>query len=801
MTDLREQLQSTLGQSYTVERELGGGGMSRVFVAEELSLGRRVVVKVIAEELSGSVSVARFRREISLAARLQHPHIVPVLSAGEIDGLPYYTMPFVEGDSLRARLSHGELPIPEVISILRDVARALEYAHGRGVTHRDIKPDNVLLAGTSAVVTDLGVAKAISDATAVGSLTSVGIALGTPAYMAPEQAAADPATDHRADIYALGMMAYEMLAGHVPFAGRSAQAILAAHIAETPTTIATLRPATPPRLAALVMRCVAKRPGDRPQTASEVVRELEMAATPLDGSLPPAVAAPASRGQRVRWTLVAGIVVAAITTIGLATRWRSPSQNADSVIRSMAILPFENTSGDTTLNYLEDGITDYLRDALNAMPGVTVKARSSSRREKGHDAREVGPKLGVGVVLLGSLSGSGSRLHVTAELVRTADDNALWSGTFDGRPNELLGIQDTIVRSIAATLHLARKPGGTPTVASHGARGTSDPEAYDLLLRGRYEFDRTEFVRAELYFRQALARDPRFARARALLAVAQAGLPLQGIGPLDSINAVAQRNAEQALAMDSTVVEAYIAESNVLGNDLRATDQLAPLERAMKIDSTDVDLLTGYGLALGQAGRIPEALATIQRAHARDSLALTPLAVSGYYLCLLRRCDAGIPMMKAAIDLDPNVVLIRLTLGNAYAFAGRPDSAVQQFESAFRIDSTAFASRSYLIFGYAAAGRWSDAERHRALLDRQRGSGSVNFEQMVAHVAFGEYDSAMTSLERSVAAREPMLWPFSIACDPLFDPLKSNPRFAAVMKRLGARACSPTAKWPIAKRT
>jgi eukaryotic-like serine/threonine-protein kinase len=214
-----------------------------------------------------------------------------------------------------------------------------------------------------------------------------------------------------------------------------------------------------------------------------------------------------------------------------------------------------------------------------------------------------------------------------------------------------------------------------------------------------------------------------------------------------------------------------------------------------------VDLLTGYGLALGQAGRIPEALATIQRAHARDSLALTPLAVSGHLLCASRRCDAGIPMMKAAIDLDPNVVLIRLTLGTAYVLAGRPDSAVHQLETAFRIDSTAFAIRSYLIFGYAAAGRWADAERQRALLDRQPGSGSVNFEQTVAHIAFGENDKAMTSLERSVDAREPDLWPVSVACDPLFDPLKSNPRFAALMKRLGARACPPTAKWPIAKRT
>jgi serine/threonine-protein kinase len=222
MTDLRHQLQALLGDNYRLESELGGGGMSHVFVAEDLALGRRVVAKLLPAELSGSVSVARFRREISIAARLQHPHIVPLLSVGEMDGLPYYMMPFVDGESLRARLARGELPIADVITILRDVARALEYAHGKGIAHRDIKPDNVLLVGNSAVITDFGVAKAITDAAEGTGLTSIGIALGTPAYMAPEQAAGDPSTDARADIYALGVMAYEMLAGHAPFAGRSA---------------------------------------------------------------------------------------------------------------------------------------------------------------------------------------------------------------------------------------------------------------------------------------------------------------------------------------------------------------------------------------------------------------------------------------------------------------------------------------------------------------------------------------------------------------------------------------------------
>ncbi|HEY8852597.1 MAG TPA: serine/threonine-protein kinase, partial [Gemmatimonadaceae bacterium] len=226
MTDLRDQLQATLGTAYILERELGGGGMSRVFIAEDTSLGRKVVVKVLLPDLAATVNIERFRREIQLAAKLQHPHIVPVLSAGISEGLPYYMMPFIEGESLRARLARsGELPVHDTARILRDVLSALSYAHEHGVVHRDIKPDNVLLTGNHAVVADFGVAKALSASTNPGSsLTSLGVALGTPAYMSPEQAAADPSTDHRADLYGVGAMAYEMLTGQQVFSTRSPQA-------------------------------------------------------------------------------------------------------------------------------------------------------------------------------------------------------------------------------------------------------------------------------------------------------------------------------------------------------------------------------------------------------------------------------------------------------------------------------------------------------------------------------------------------------------------------------------------------
>ena len=331
-SSLQQQLQATLGDTYRLEHELGGGGMSRVFVAHDPTLDRKVVVKVLLPELAAGVSVSRFRREIQLAARLQHPHIVPLLTAGESQGLPYFVMPYVAGESLRARVAReGELPVTEAIRILRDVVSALVYAHSTGVMHRDIKPDNVLLSGGVAVVTDFGVAKALSVSSegheAVG-LTSMGMALGTPAYMAPEQATGDPQTDHRADIYSLGATAYEMLSGRPPFIGRSPQAVLAAHVVETPEPIDRLRPAVPAPLAALVTACLAKRPADRPQSAREVINLLDALATPGSGmtpttaiTVPALLAAAPRRRRRLLLVGVGGLVLVLLA----GTLWFRPA--------------------------------------------------------------------------------------------------------------------------------------------------------------------------------------------------------------------------------------------------------------------------------------------------------------------------------------------------------------------------------------------------------------------------------------------------------------------------------------------
>src|SRR5512141_1076406 len=428
-----------LGTTYALERELGGGGMSRVFTATELALNRKVVVKVLPPEVAAGVKVERFKREIQFLARLQHPHIVPLLAAGGDEKLQWYVMPFMQGESLRARLlRRGHLPVAQVIRTLREVASALSFAHQNGIVHRDIKPDNVLLVGGSAMVTDFGVAKALSASTGDGdpaALTSLGIALGTPSYIAPEQATTDPTTDHRADLYSLGAMAYELLCGRTPFKARSPQGMLAAHISEVPVPLIERQHDVPPQLNAIVMSCLEKHPDKRPQTAAEIVKQLDqialsgeharLAAGDGDSAeqapLPLPVRRPVVRrssGARRYLFIGAGVAIVARGILsGRAIRGRTaadvdrnaPARAVATNPKSIAVLPLANVSGDPSNEYLSDGLSDEIMGALSKVPGLRVASRTSAFAFKGKilDAREIGRRLNVGTLLEGSMRRDG----------------------------------------------------------------------------------------------------------------------------------------------------------------------------------------------------------------------------------------------------------------------------------------------------------------------------------------------------------------------------------------------------------
>lgn len=534
MSDLRDQLQKTLGGTYTLERELGGGGMSRVFVAEETSLGRKVVVKVLPPDLAAAVNLERFRREIQMAAKLQHPHIVPVLAAGVSEGLPYYTMPFIEGETLRARLSRGgELPIHDAVRILRDTLSALSYAHEHGVVHRDIKPDNILLTGGHAVVADFGVAKAISASTNPGaSLTSLGVALGTPAYMSPEQAAADPTTDHRSDLYSVGAVAYEMLSGQQVFSARSPQAMLAAHAMETPEPIEKRRKSVPPLLAALIMRSLEKHAADRPQSAGEMLAQLDAAVTPSAATTPYTGTMPARKVTSSGRSMWMSIAAAAVLLVLGSSSWywyksKQPStgaaaadgSTADSTA-SLAVLPFENL-GKPDDAYFADGMTEEISSRLGELSGLRVIGRQSVRgyANSNKTISQIGKELGVAYVLTGSVRWDKSvpgksRVRVSPALLRTSDGSQVWSEPYEDEVSGVFQIQSKVAQRVADALKIQLNRGEQQTLA---ARPTDNVEAYELYLRGQAaaasNYSGADYLRAVGLFEKAVALDPKFAEA------------------------------------------------------------------------------------------------------------------------------------------------------------------------------------------------------------------------------------------------------------------------------------------------
>ena len=532
-TDLRDRLDRLLGGQYRIERELGGGGMSHVFVAEEVALGRRVVVKVLEPELAQGLSADRFAREAKLAARLQDPRIVPVLAAGTAGDLPYYSMPFVDGETLRARMARAAasgvpVPLAESASILRDVALALEYAHGHGVVHRDIKPENVLLSGRTAMVADFGIAKALAAAGTGGgqrpersrgdlhaeTLTQVGTALGTPAYMPPEQAAGD-AVDHRADIYAWGLIAYELLAGHHPFVGKtSAQQLIAAHLAETPAPLAAHRPDVPATLAALVMRSLEKEPAARPHAAREIVAAIDAISGGISGDS--ANAKLSSGARRPVWMMVAAAAVVAIAAVAAFLVMRRPAASLDTDPALIAVVPFRVSSADASLGYLREGMVDLIAAKLVRSPR-TVDQRSVLARWRdagggtGADldrktAAQMAAALGAGRLIEGDIVGDAAAIIVNAALVSAPNGDERGRASAKGEAAQVAVLVDSVIAKL-----LAIDAGESEQrVASLASTPLAALEAY---LAGQASYRAGHYADAANQYAEALQIDSTFAHA------------------------------------------------------------------------------------------------------------------------------------------------------------------------------------------------------------------------------------------------------------------------------------------------
>jgi len=805
--DLRSQLQKSLGDAYHLERELGGGGMSRVFVAEELRLGRKVVVKVLSPDLALGLSAERFEREIRTVAALQQANIVPVLTAGDTDGLPFYTMPFVEGESLRAYLGGGPLPITEVAGIMKDVARALGYAHQRGIVHRDIKPDNVLLSGGTAVVTDFGIAKALSASKTHapgGTLTQIGTSLGTPAYMAPEQAVGGD-VDHRVDLYAWGVMAYEILAGRHPFAAKvSTQQLVAAHIAERPVPLRDVAPAVPEGLARVVMQALEKEPEARPASAAEMIDALARVAITGAGDV-------AVRPYRTRRAALVVGALALVIIVGVAAslaRVRtssSPSGSAASAtdsISSIAVLPFTNTGGDPKDEYFSDGMTEELATALSQLPGVRLAGRTSSFAFKGKNvaAADIGRTLGVAGLVVGTVRRAGNRLRITAQLISTADGTVRWTDSYERADGDVFAVQDELTRAIVSAVAPALRGGRASSVAG-ARRGTTNADAYDLYLRGRYFWamrGEENLVRAAGYFQRAIEKDPAFARAHAGLAMTYGVLPFYAADPHDTLAAHGIASARRALALDSSLADANLGLANALSTSNRPVEALPFEIRAIELDPQNATAHQWHGDNLLTLGQVDDAVAELQKAIALDPLSAVMQNDLAQSLIGARRFKEAISHARRARELFESTV--RPTGALAYLFAGHPDSADAWLAVRTADDSRSPGMAATLALVYAAEGRWNDVERIRAELSKPGGDASNGVESGVAALALGDRAPLLRVLQTPKGQRQWLTRFYSLGCSPILDPLLREPSYVAMLDRQKLHHCAITTPWPIAPR-
>ncbi len=722
--------------------------MATVYLAQDLKHHRKVAIKVLEPELAAALGPERFLREIEIAAGLNHPHILPLYDSGEAATSLYYVMPYVEGETLRDRLKReGQLPLEDAVRITREVADALSYAHSHDVVHRDIKPENILFQAAHAVVSDFGIARAITAA-AGASLTATGIAIGTPGYMSPEQGAASARVDERSDIYSLGCVLYEMLAGEPPFTGPSAESIVRQHLAAAPPRVSAMRAAVPPAIEEAIVRALAKTPADRFATAAEFVE---------------ALAAPAQRerdtGRRTsRLAAGAGLaatLLAAAAGLFVLSRPHGTPALAGGTGQSIAVLPFVNVSGAPQEEYLSDGISEELINALSKLPQLQVVARPSSFAFKGknEDVRQIGQALQVATVLGGSVRRVANRLRVTAQLTDARNGYNLWSETYDREMGDVFAVEDEISRAIMRALRVHLVSGDSLTLSR---RSTHDVEAYELYLKGRYFYNEGGFApvqQALAYFQQALAHDSNYALAYAGLADAYESLtwstyllPRQGMPK-------ARAAALKALALEPTLAEAHASNAHFF-----------------------------YSHCLALHGRSDEALAEARRAHELDPLNAQVATALPWALYLARRYDEAIAVQRKSLDLDPDFAWGHMILALALTAKGRYAEALAAARkmAALAGDAPTIAG----LLGYVAgrAGERAEAQQILTALER-RPPGNTAFAIALVHLGLGDNEQALRWLQAAYEERSE--WLVTDMPAPNFDSLRQDPRFRALMRKVG----------------
>ena len=639
LDEFGRRIKDGLADWYAVEGELGRGGMATVYLAQDLKHGRHVAIKVMLAQLAEGLGVDRFLREIQVAAKLQHPHIVPLHDSGEVEGFPYYVMPYVEGESLRERLTRdGKLPEDEALRIIKEVAGGLDYAHELGLVHRDIKPGNILLSRGHALITDFGIARAVSSA-GDPSLTGTGASLGTPLYMSPEQAAGDSDVDHRADIYSLGCMLYELLSGGPPFIGPNAQAIVAKHLIETSPSVRTVCSTVSESVDAAIRRAMAKAPVERFRSGKDFVDAFSLEA-----------------------------------------------KHVDPEIKSLAVLPFKNLSPDPDQEYFSDGLTEELISDLSKVRALRVISRTSAMlfKDSEKDLPTIARELDVRYVLEGSVRWAGNNLRITAQLIEAATDMHLWAEKYTGTLEDIFDLQEQLSRRIVEGLKVTLAPSEDRHLAS---REIPDVEAYALYLRARQEFQKmTEEsydVALGLLKRAADRVGP---NALLLATAAQVHYLLHdnGIRPTPETLDQGDELADQALELDPGSGEAHAAKGMIAWrrNDNPAT--VRHLLKALDHDPGNARAAWLGGYVLAAVGRTDEGRKLGERARSLDPLFWAAPAGSLFADLFEGRFESALEKAKRMHAVSGGHPAAELGVGLCTFYGGRPEEAAPSFRPGSR---------------------------------------------------------------------------------------------------------------------
>ena len=753
MADLFERLSAAIAARYKLQRELGQGGMAKVFLAHDLKYQRAVAVKVLLSELTESVGATRFLHEIQIAARLHHPHILPLYDSDEANGFLYYVMPFIEGETLRERITRErQLPVGDAIQIAREVADALSYAHKSGVVHRDIKPGNIMLESGHAIVADFGIARAVGVATSQ-SLTGPRHVIGTPAYMSPEQIEGSEYLDGRSDIYSLGCVLFEMLAGEPPFAGNTLESIIARRLSGPTPSARAFRELVPEAIDAAVKKSLARLPADRFVSAGQFAEAL---ATPVTAAI--AVGAAQAMVQEI------------------------------TAAKSVAVLPFENMSTDPENEYFSDGITDDIIAQLSKISALKVISRTSSMQYKktAKKITTIAEELGVGAILEGSVRRAGPRARIVVHLVDPKTEKHIWGETFDRQLTDIFEVQSEVAQQITGALSLALSPEEKQRVEK---KATADAEAYNLYLLGVYHANKwtgADIQKAIDYFQQAIAKDPAYAVAYAGLADAYELLSI-GFGdkpPLEYL-VMAKGVSLKALEMDDSLAEAHtsLAYARWLG-DLDWSGAEREFKRALDLKSSYVMAHEWYSEYLSSLGRFDEALAAIKRAQQLDPLSVPVNRAVGWVLYFSRRYDESIEELRKALAMNAEFLGARMVLWWALVAKGAHHEAIADIRS--QVERPGARTMKKLMLAYATAAAGNKEEAGGILWELEAKVAAESRMSLLAAMLFtamDEKDRAFEQLQRAFEIREPGLLFLRVA--PWADSLRSDRRYAPLVEKLG----------------